>query len=120
MAVRSVTLVKSKDYDYNIYVLDGVLSLSAYQLEMTRDGYIQMRTDNYITEHYPMTEENHDVIAYLLDNEEWDNDIAEWDECDIWRDKGYLTEGDAPVMITEWLDNLPEYEMLDWRKDVSN
>ncbi len=107
--------MKSREYDYNIYVIDGVLSLSAYQLEIASNGQKQLRTDNYVSEHYPMTKENHEIVSYLLDSEEWDNDIADWDELDMWRDGGYLTEGDAPVMIAEWVNKLPEYEMLDWR-----
>ncbi len=109
--------MKTKDYDYNVYVLDGVLSLTAYQLEIASNGQIQMRTDNYISEHYPMTPENHDAVAYLLDNEEWADDIAGWDEHDDWHGIDYLTQGNTPAMITEWVNNLPEYEMLDRSKD---
>lgn len=112
--------MKTKDYDYNIYVLDGVLSLSAYQLEIASNGQIQIRTDNYVSEHYQMTPENHDVISYLLDSEDWADDIAGWDEIDMWRGKEYLTEGNVPAMIAEWVNNLPEYEMLDRSKEIAN
>lgn len=107
--------MKSNEYDYNIYVIDGVLSLSAYQLERASNGQKQLRTDNYVTQRYPMTKENHAIISYLLDSEDWADDIAYWDEMDIWQGKDYLTEGDVPVMIAEWVNALPEYEMLDWR-----
>jgi len=111
--------MKTKDYDYNIYVLDGVLSLSAYQLEIASHGYIQTRTDNYVSEHYQMTPDNHDVISYLLNSEDWADDIAGWDELDMWRDKEYLAEGDVPAMIAEWVNNLPEYEMRDLSKGAN-
>lgn len=112
--------MKTKDYDYNIYVLDGVLSLSAYQLEIAPNGHTQIRTDNFKTLDIPMIESNKDEIAYLLDSEEWEDDAYGWDEYDAWRGCDYLTEGDTPAMIAEWVNRLPEYEMLDRSNDVSN
>jgi len=112
--------MKTKDYEYNIYVLDGVLSLSAYQLEIASNGQVQVRTDNYVSERYDMTPENHDVISYLLDSDDWADDIAYWDEHDDWHGLEYLTEGDVPAMIAEWVNNLPEYEMLDRSKEIAN
>ena len=113
--------MKIREYDFNTYVLDGITHVCAYQIEISSGGYVQTRTDNFITLSIDMTKENRDVIAYLLDNDEWDEeDLSNWNEYDKWYDESYLTEGDAPVMITEWLDNLPEYEMLDWSEESAN
>jgi hypothetical protein len=107
--------MKTKEYDFNIYVIDGVLSLSAYQLEIASNGQRQLRTDNYITKYYPMTEENYEEITYLLDSEDWIDELSNWEEYDAWGYNEHLTEGEVPASITEWVNSLPEYERLDLR-----
>lgn len=103
--------MKSNQYDFNVWISEGILALCAYELEETGDG-LQCRTDKFLVKDFEMIEQNHDVIAYLLDNEEWNNgDVSEWDEYDDWFDVAYLTQGDTPAIITEWVNNLPEYEV---------
>ena len=108
-------MTKDKEYDFNIYVLDGVVSLSAYQLEIAPNGQIQTRTDNYVSQRYPMTIENLDAVSWLLDSEDWIDKIEDWDEHDSWEGYAYFAEGNTPAPILEWVKALPDYEMLDLR-----
>jgi hypothetical protein len=107
--------MKDKEYDFNIYVSDGVVSLSAYQLEIAPNGQIQTRTDNYVSQYYPMTEENDEVVSYLLNGVHWLGNLEGWDEYDCWEGYEYLAKGNTPAPILEWVKALPEYEMLDLR-----
>ena len=112
--MKDATKMKTKEYDYNVYVSEDVLSLCAYEQELSATGQLQTRTDKYKTLKIELTEANHEEIAYLLNTEDWQDD-NEWNEYDSWHDLNYLIEGDTPEVIKNWLDKLPEYEQKDNR-----
>ena len=107
--------MKLKDYDYNIYVADGEISLSAYRLcHEEHKGVKHLTTDtaNYTSLRLPMTEEYHEEITYLLSLEDWQDIPAEdLEEFDDWVGLDYLTRDDTPAIIKSFLDHLPEYEI---------
>lgn len=96
-------------YDINVYVDgDEILNLSAYELLIQGEGFTT-NTEKYHTLKIPMTRQYHEEIAYLLDNEDWVGE--DWEDHDWWHTTEYLTEGDTPVMLKEWVESLPNYEL---------
>jgi len=95
-------------YDINIYCAgDGILSLSAYRLQEDAKGTYATDTSNYLTLAIPMDEKHHDVVAYLLDTEDWEEE--DWEDHDYWNTTNYLLEGEAPFMVAVWVRSLPFY-----------
>lgn len=101
----------TKEYDYNVYVYDGMVSLSAYQQEVNQFGHVQTRTDVYHTLKFDFDESNREEISYLLNSEDWPDDYEYWEEHDEWVSLDDLTMGDTPEAIKNFLDNLPGYVM---------
>ena len=94
-------------YDINIWCnTEGVLNLTAVELKEDGDNY-QSNHAKTITLPIPMDEKHHDVIAYLLDSEEWED--RDWIDHDYWNTTNYLLEGDTPFMIKTWVRSLPYY-----------
>ena len=95
-------------YDVNVYCDGDRLFVTAYELKQDASGKYATNTDRYATIDFEMTESNHDVIAYLLDNEEWDGE--DWEDYDFWHTVDYLIEGNIPPRIAEFVSLLPFYE----------
>jgi len=98
-------------YDINIFVDEDnqQLNLTAYEL-MYQNGELCCNTDTYTTLRIPMTIQYFDEIAYLLDNENWLDNIDELAGYDEWNTSDYLKVGTTPKMIAEWADGLLPYE----------
>ena len=94
-------------YDINVWCnTEGVLTVSA--VELKEDG------DNWQSNHakrthldIPMDEENHAVVAYLLDNENWQD--QNWMDYDYWDTTNWLLEEESPFMLKVWARSLPYY-----------
>lgn len=94
-------------YDINIYCSgEGYLSVIAVELKEDGDNY-QSNHSKTITLNIPMDEEHYDIIAYLLDTEEWQD--RDWTDYDFWDTTNWLLEGDTPFMIKTWVRSLPYY-----------
>lgn len=120
------TAVKTREYDLNVYVVDGEVRLSAYQYLYTdhpTDPHpYATRTDNdsWITLTLPLDPmEYGKEIAYLLDDPDWADidgsefvSVAEkWDDTDFaWESMSWLDREDTPELLREWANGLPEYE----------
>ena len=112
------------NYDYNIYIADGEIGLYAYRQRYathsitSRDKMTEERraletdTSNYTSVKFPMTSQYHDEIAYLLDNQEWqETPLEDWEEYDDWVGPETLTRDEMPAMIASFLEHLPDYEL---------
>ena len=128
-------MLKSKEYDYNIYVVDGVVRLSAYEVNYLDDPKnprpCSTNTDKWITLEIPMTMEHYGEIAYLLENPKWhipdednlarlDTDtptelerravaIEGWQDFDTWVGGEEWYDGLPTQRLKDWLDGLPDY-----------
>jgi hypothetical protein len=122
--------MKTREYDINAYVVDGVLRLTAYQYEYSDkpNGLGEPISTNtsadYLTLSLNMDSPNNaEAVAYLLDDENWSvvNLVGEPTEQEVWQaivDKWQdydspwenMTWLDyAPEQIRAWADMLPEY-----------
>ena len=54
---------------------------------------------------------NRDLIAYVLDLENWDETRQYWEGFSEWNTTEYLTIGDTPTRIKQWLRKLKPYEI---------
>lgn len=109
-----------KKYDYNVYVVDGYITLTAYRQQhvITAMGERFMEGDyaKSITLKMPMTVQYFDEIAYLLHFDQWNK--VDWEEYDDWLPDEYLTYESAPKAIFDWVCLLPNYDIptIDYRK----
>ena len=101
--------MKTNEYDINVYVVDGVVYLSAYEYTYSDAPQPEpngTNTANFITLELPMDTGDADEIAYLLSDENWQG--QDWQDYDSpWESKAWLSY--APARIAEWSDGLPEY-----------
>jgi hypothetical protein len=98
-------------YDINIwYSGDDTLSITAYELAEDSEGTYRTNTTKYNTLSIPMDESHREVVAYLLDNEDWEQmDWEVLEDYDKWDTTNYLLEGEPPFMIRVWVRSLPYY-----------
>lgn len=130
------TEMKSKQYDFNVYVVDGVVRLSAYEMKYLDNPRncepVETNTDKFTTLEIPMTMAHYGEVAYLLEDANWhtpkDGDrelldgedhtalelravaIDGWQDYDAWVGgvEWYLS---LPTdRLRDWVDGLPEYE----------
>ena len=127
--------MKSREYEYNVYVVDAVVRLSAYELKYLDNPENQepMETngDKFITLEIPMTMENYGEVAYLLENPKWhtpkekfemadgevytENElfalaVENWQEYDSWEGGTAWLDGLPSKRLHDWVNGLPEYE----------
>lgn len=110
-----------RTYDVNVYVVDGVVRLSAYEHKYSDNPEarepIETNTENFHTLELPMSDDCREEISYLLDSDEWDDleqhpegIVEAWQDYDSpWEQVEWLYEGDTPEKIRVWADSLPEY-----------
>lgn len=127
--------MKSKEYEYNVWAVDGVVSLSAYELKYLDNPEnhepTETNTDNWHTLEIPMTMENFGEIAYLLEDTKWHIPKAEpekadgtehteaellalaidgWQDHDSWEGGEGWYYGLPTQRLKAWVETLPEYE----------
>ncbi len=107
-------------YDYNIYVADGEVSLSAYRQcyethlvnGVPSGRYVATDTRNYTSLRLPMNQGYAEEIAHLLAIEDWQDLPPEnLEEFDEWPTLEFLTRGETPAIIKSYLEHLPDYEL---------
>ena len=96
-------------YDLNVYGFDrNLLSLAAYEWELSTEGDIQQNSSKYhtITFRYP---DDLKEIEFLLDNLAINEyPFTDYDE---WRDLEELYTSKAPARIRQFLEELPMYDV---------
>ncbi len=129
--------MKSKLYDFNVYVVDGVVRLSAYEMKYLDNPEncepVETNTGKFTTLEIPMTMAHYGEVAYLLENPKWhtaDDDavlrligsdnptelerravaIDEWQDYDAWVGGQEWLDGLPTQRLKDWADGLPEYE----------
>lgn len=94
-------------YDVNVWCNEeGVLMLTAVELKEDGDNY-QSNHSKSITLDIPMDEKHKDIIAYLLDNENWQD--QKWMDYDYWDTTNWLLEEESPFALKVWVRSLPYY-----------
>ena len=103
------------NYDLNVYVNEGVVSITAYELQWS--GNIAF---NNLPEYETYAEcdsllnlnfenpEHKDAIAYALDREYWEEDS--WQGYDEWSQASEWLR--VPEPIKSWLQALPAYDVI--------
>lgn len=112
-------MAKTKLHDIEICVEDDVFKIIPYKLKVvySNQGEPYFEADTSTEGQSNMfscalkDKRNRDVIAYVLDLEEWDTTRTYWEGFSEWNTTEYLTEGDVPARIQKWLKSLPEYEL---------
>jgi hypothetical protein len=114
--------MKIKEYDLNVYVVDGVARLSAYQYQYsdhpTNPEPISTKMDNdsWITLSLPLEPMYHEEMSYLLGDKDWQS--QDWQDYDSpWESVEWLDCDEAPATLRAWVNGLPEYEpevVHDW------
>lgn len=110
-------MAKTRLRDIEVYVDGTTLNVIPYKLELNADGYFSPDTsDSGQGERLEieMNDENHNEVAYVLDLEQWKMRLT-WDGFSEWNTTEYLTKGEAPARVKEWLDRMPEYD-IKWRE----
>jgi|LakMenEpi03Aug12_release.lakeMendotaPanAssembly.Ray.scaffolds.fasta_scaffold1143150_1 hypothetical protein len=98
-------------YDINVwYSGDDTLSITAYELADDSEGTYRTNTTKYNTLSIPMDESHKEVIAYLLDNYDWEEmDWEVLEDYDKWDTTNWLLEEESPFMLKVWARSLPYY-----------
>lgn len=105
--------ITSKDYDLNVYVVDGVLRLSAYEhLYYDSPDPTPCATNNekFHTLPIPLEPAYDKELSYLLGSDWTKHTYEEWQDYDDWEDYDRLKVAETPLMLRDWADGLPEYE----------
>jgi hypothetical protein len=105
--------MRTREYDLNVYVVDGVARLSAYEYTYSDSDDPQpngTNTSKFTTLEIPMDKEHADEVAFLLSDEEWQAESVDaWQEYDSpWENMAWLDT--APESIKAWGQALAEYE----------
>lgn len=105
-------MAKAKVYKIHVTIDDDTLNIQAHKLAITHDSQFVAgdATGKPFTRKI-LDKRNREVLAYVLDLEEWDTIRTNWDGYYAWEDSTYLQVGEAPEAIQKWLDRLPEYEL---------
>lgn len=104
--------MNTREYDLNVYVVDGVARLSAYEYtysdapEPEPNG---TNTSKFITLEVPMDEAHSAEVAFLLSDDDWqDSSVEDWQDYDsAWENMAWLET--APASLQAWGATLPEY-----------
>ena len=112
--------MKSKLFDVNVYVIDGMVNVIFYKLKYSDAGDgVPAEADTTDAGEVGRVSlvlaskdgEEIEAIRYALDAEEFDNrPLTEWEEFDEWNTSDWFMEGTAPRIFREFYDGLEEYE----------
>lgn len=112
-------MAKTKLHDIEICVEGTQLKVIPYKLRVTyRDKLTPyFEADCSTNGQGPVFEvsirekRNRDVVAFLLDSENWDSIRTHWDGFSEWNTTESLNTEGAPSRIKTWLRKLPTYEL---------
>ncbi len=106
----------ANEYDFNLYGSDKhVMRLSAYKIMIDFDGNI---STNYDSEWFTLVltrDDDEQAIKQLVNNEVFYDEhlVEDYTDFDEWFETEELLSRDFSPRLREWLDSLPDYEMLD-------
>lgn len=110
--------MKSKLFDVNVYVIDGMVNVIFYKLiyadalngdivgadTSTEAGRVTLNI-------HSQDGEEIEAIRYALDSEEYDGQpLNDWEEYDAWNTSDWFMQGTAPRIFREFYDGLESYE----------
>ena len=112
--------MKSKFFDVNVYVVDGVVNVIFYKLiysdqlngevigaDTSENGVAGKLALNI---HSRNTDEV-EAIRYALDAQEYDEQqLNYWEEFDEWNTTDWFLAGETPRILREFYDGLEPYE----------
>jgi hypothetical protein len=105
-------MTTTKIHAIDIAIQDDVLSVTPYKVTVEGDVFVKssVRSGRQL-ELKLKNKQNREVIAYILDSEEWDSIRTYWDGYLNREFTTYLTIGETPARVQSWLDKLPEYKI---------
>ena len=105
-------MTTTKIHAIDIAIQNDVLSVTPYKLAIEGDVFVKssVRSGRQL-ELKLKNKQNREVIAYILDSEEWDSIRTYWDGYLNREFTTYLTIGETPARVQSWLDKLPEYKI---------
>lgn len=105
-------MTTTKIHAIDIAIDNNVLSVTPYKLAIEGDVFVKsdVRSGRQL-ELKLANKQNRDVIAYILDSEEWNTIRTYWDGYFNREFTTYLTIGDVPSRVQSWLEKLPEYKI---------
>jgi hypothetical protein len=103
-------MAKAKVYRVRISIDNETLNIQAHKFAIENNQFV---AGDSIGRKFTrkLDKRNRDVLAYVLDSEEWDSIRTYWDGYYSWEDSTFLQVGDTPEPVAKWLDGLPEYEL---------
>ena len=105
-------MTTTKIHAIDIAIQNDILSVTPYKVEVEGDVFVKSNTrSGRQLELKLKNKQNREVIAYILDSEEWDSIRTYWDGYFNREFTTYLTIGNAPARVQSWLEKLPEYKI---------
>lgn len=105
-------MTTTKIHAIDITIQDDILSVTPYKVAVEGDVFVKsnIRSGRQL-ELKLKNKQNRDVIAYILDSEEWDSIRTYWDGYLNREFTTYLTIGEPPARVQSWVAKLPEYKI---------
>ena len=108
-------MAKTQVHEIEIAIEDGQLKITPYRLQIQYHDSLTPRLVGDTTKKgkvfkCALTKKNHELVAYILDLDEWEL-RGNWDGYSDWQFTDYLRVGDTPERLKKWLDELPIYEL---------
>lgn len=108
---------KHAGYDWNVFVPDyNTLTLSAYPWITNPDGSIHMDSSGWVSLEITMSEDNADIIAYLLEEPNWAS--QGWVDHDDWLDEEYLSAEDAPGIVRYFVRQIKKMTKAEFAREA--
>jgi hypothetical protein len=108
----------ANEYDYNLYGADqNTMGLTAYRLYLDGQGNVCTDSDRGITLTLTRGEDRVIIRDLVNDDTFYNMHLAgDYTDYDFWLEHEELTLLDKHPKLLEWLNNLPEYRMVDERE----
>ncbi len=112
--------MKSKLFDVNVYVIDGVVNVIFYKLIYSdalngtvigADTSSNGEAGKIALNIHSRDAEEVEAIRYALDAQEYDEQqLNYWEEFDEWNTTDWFLQGDTPKIFRDFYDGLEPYE----------
>jgi len=113
-------IMKSKLFDVNVYVIDGVVNVFFYKLiyaDALNGSIVGAATSKsgeagrLAINIHSQDREEIEAIRYALDCDSYDDrPLNEWEEFDEWNTSEWFMQGDTPKIFRDFANGLQEYE----------
>jgi hypothetical protein len=108
----------TREYDFGVYGRDeDTVSLTAYKVSKNEEGYWETNYDNDFISLVLTRQSDEDIIKWLVERNGWSISYYEeymtedYTDYDAWLEQSDLTTAETPHKISNWVNNLPEYEL---------